>query len=80
MKTLKLLPDDIWVVSYPKSGTHWVMHIVRLILNCGKDDGKNITEAVVWIESMHEGPPFQLQMNINELTSPRAFKSHFHTK
>ena len=74
---IQLRPDDTWVVSYPKSGSTWTTQIVRLILNRGKDDGKNVMAAVTWIEAMHKGPPFNWYVDVNELPSPRAFKSHF---
>ena len=75
--TVKLRPDDTWVVTYPKCGTTWTMQIVRLILNRGKDDGKNVMAAVPWIEAMHKDPPFNWYVDVDELPSPRAFKSHF---
>ena len=77
LKNMKMRPDDIWVVSYPKCGTHWTMQIVRLILNRGKDDGKNIMETVLWIEAFNKDSPYNSQINLDELPSPRAFKSHF---
>ena len=33
MKEMKLRPDDVWIVSYPKCGTTWTQQIVRLIIN-----------------------------------------------
>ena len=72
MKQIKLRDDDIWVVSYPKAGTTWTQYIVHLIHNGGKDDGKKITDAVPWIEA---GTQFT-EVSIDDLTPPRAFKSH----
>ena len=77
MKNIKLRPDDIWVASYPKCGTHWTMQIVRLILNHGKDDGKNIVETVLWVEAFNKDSPYNSQVNLDQLPSPRTFKSHF---
>ena len=72
MKQIKLRDDDVWVVSYPKAGTTWTQYIVHLIHNGGKDDGKKITDAVPWIEA---GTQFT-EVSIDDLTPPRAFKSH----
>ena len=61
---IQLRPDDVWVVSYPKSGSTWTTQIVRLILNRGKDDGKNVMAAVPWIEAMHKDPPFNWYVDV----------------
>ena len=72
LKQLKLRDDDVWVVSYPKAGTTWTQYIVHLIHNGGKDDGKKIADAVPWIETgIHD-----TKVTADDLTPPRAFKSH----
>ena len=72
LKQLKLRDDDVWVVSYPKAGTTWTQYIVHLIHNGGKDDGKKIIDTVLWIETgTHE-----TAITADDLTPPRAFKSH----
>ena len=38
LKTFELYPDDVWVASYPKSGTTWAQQIVRLVRNRGAPD------------------------------------------
>ena len=76
---VKSRPDDIWVVSYPKSGTTWTQQIVRLIINGpGKEDGKLLTDAVPWVEAFNKKfPGYDKPLNLDEMASPRAFKSHF---
>ncbi|XP_072050084.1 sulfotransferase 1B1-like [Amphiura filiformis] len=36
MKTWQVREDDIFIVTYPKSGTHWIYEIVNLIVNKGE--------------------------------------------
>ena len=74
---VKLRPDDVWVVSYPKSGTTWTQQIVRLIINRGENDGKILTDAVPWVEAFNTMLPGFERINLDEMASPRAFKSHF---
>ena len=74
---VKLRPDDIWIVTYPKSGTTWTQQIVRLILNRGKDDGKVLSDAVPWVEGFNKELPGHECVNLDDMDSPRAFKSHF---
>ncbi|XP_030829240.1 sulfotransferase 1C2 [Strongylocentrotus purpuratus] len=35
LKTFEVRPDDIWVCTYPKSGTHFIMEMTSLILADG---------------------------------------------
>ena len=79
MKHMKLRPDDIWIVTYPKCGTTWTQQIVRLIINKGHDYGVVIEEAVPWVEGFSVLPNrgFKYYVDVDKMTSPRAFKSHF---
>ena len=73
LKDLTLRDDDVWIVTYPKAGTTWTQYIVHLIHNGGKDDGKKITDAVPWIET---GTLRDTSVTADDMTPPRAFKSH----
>ncbi|XP_071493745.1 sulfotransferase 1B1-like [Diadema antillarum] len=35
LRSFEVRSDDVWVVTFPKSGTHWMIEIVSLILNDG---------------------------------------------
>ncbi|XP_041482237.1 sulfotransferase 1C4-like [Lytechinus variegatus] len=35
LRTFQVRPDDVWLLSFPKAGTHWMMEIVGLILSDG---------------------------------------------
>ena len=72
LKDLSLRDDDVWIVTYPKAGTTWTQYIVHLIHNGGRDDGKKISETVPWIETGKRSIPFSAE----DMTPPRAFKSH----
>jgi hypothetical protein len=72
LKGLTLRDDDVWIASYPKAGTTWTQYIVHLVHNRGEDDGKKISDAVPWIESGNRGTT----VTADDLTPPRAFKSH----
>ena len=73
LKSLPLHPDDVWVVSYPKSGTTWMQQIVRLIRNNGVlEDTEAIDIAVPWLEGLSIYP----EVNVDSLSRPRLFKSH----
>ena len=76
LRKFELRSDDVWVVSYPKAGTTWVQHIVRLLQNGGKDDGRKISDAVPYIDMDIKYPIFSYKVDLNELPFPRAFKSH----
>lgn len=71
-------PDDIWIVTYPKSGTTWAQQIVRLLKEGGKCDGTKINYAAPWVEAFNTIPDanYDYHVDIDALASPRAFKSH----
>lgn len=62
----RLRTDDLFVTSYPKTGTTWVQHIVKLIENYGVDDGSNILESFPMMEFM---TPEELEVHACIVTS-----------
>ncbi|XP_014780530.1 sulfotransferase 4A1 [Octopus bimaculoides] len=67
-------PDDVWVVSWPRSGTTWVQEIVYLIhsnLDISQEEEKNIEQRFHFLENIYPGLPA-----IAAKESPRLIKSH----
>lgn len=65
----KTRADDVYIATYPKSGTTWLQHIVNQML--GEPRGKDIRidQAIPW-------PGVETQDFIDNLSSPRYFKTH----
>jgi hypothetical protein len=63
--------DDIFIVTYPRSGTTWMQMILYQLTTEGKMDFPHITTVSPWFErSLKEGNA------CDALPSPRVFKSH----
>jgi peroxiredoxin len=63
-------PDDIFIVTYPRSGTTWMQMILYQLTTEGKMDFPHITTVCPWFErSLKDGTAYALP-------SPRVFKSH----
>ena len=44
--------DDLFVVTYPKSGTTWAQQIVSLIQRKGEDSTSHVFLTVPWLEKI----------------------------
>ena len=79
MKTMDLYSDDVWVATYPRSGTTWTQQIVRSIRSqCYKNlqiDELRITLAIPFLEAANSDfIPYKI--DLATMDRPRAFKSH----
>ena len=74
MNEMELFPDDIWVVTYPRSGTTWTQQIVRTILAKGDED-LLIEQAVPWLEAANS-KIIPYDVDFSTIKHPRAIKSH----
>ncbi|XP_008313218.1 sulfotransferase family cytosolic 2B member 1-like [Cynoglossus semilaevis] len=71
-------PEDVVIVSYPKSGTTWMQEIVPLILSGGDPASVESLynwDRVPWLEEQRAS-----QLNLEERPSPRMLTSHFQYK
>lgn len=66
--------SDIYIVTFPKSGTTWVQVIVYNLLTEGNMDFEHIYDVSPWLSNQaHIG---KSPDTVNQLPSPRFFKSH----
>ncbi|XP_056326057.1 sulfotransferase 2B1-like [Danio aesculapii] len=69
-------PDDILIITFPKSGTTWMQEIVPLVVSEG-DLAAVLTvpnwDRVPWLEE-HRA----ILLSLEERASPRIFATHFH--
>jgi peroxiredoxin len=64
-------PDDIFIVTYPRSGTTWMQMILYQLTTDGNMDFAHITRVCPWFErSFKDGTEY------DALPAPRVFKSH----
>jgi hypothetical protein len=64
-------PDDIFIVTYPRSGTTWMQMIIHQLSSDGNMDFIHISERVPFFER------FRLtRKDIDSLPGPRLFKTH----
>lgn len=64
-------PDDIFIVSYPRSGTTWLQMILYQLTTDGQMDIEHIAQVCPWFERAAVN-----KRNLERLPSPRVFKSH----
>lgn len=68
-------PEDIFISSYPRSGTTWMQHILHVIRSRGDVSFQHISDVVPWFER-----PLALGRtragDFEMLSRPRVFKSH----
>lgn len=65
-------PSDIFIVTYPKSGTNWMQMILYQLTTDGNMEGlPHLLEATPWLEA-----PFGRSRNMEDVPPRRVIKSH----
>jgi len=64
-------PDDVFIVTYPRSGTTWLQMILYQLTTDGSMDLAHIAEVCPWFERAAVS-----KRNLDKLPSPRIFKTH----
>ena len=67
--------DDVFVVTYPRSGTTWTEQMVHLLLNQGVQGEQRITDAVPWLEALPHRPNGMIAF-LETMPQRRRFTSH----
>ena len=67
LNNFSLHPGDLFVVTYPKSGTTWTQQIVKLIQRGGIDDSIQLNKTIPWLEEIgRDSALVRLQFSDNE--------------
>jgi hypothetical protein len=67
--------DDIFVVTYPRSGTTWTEQMVHLLVNKGEQGEQRLTDAVPWLETLPHRPNGMIEF-LKTMPQRRLFTSH----
>lgn len=80
IEQFQVRPDDIWVCTYPKSGTTWTEEILSLIVNDGDTDKTSKTLLAERVPHFEVGKPFGHMKWLNNIqASPRILATHLNT-
>ncbi len=73
LPALETRPSDVFIATFPKSGTTWVQQIVHSLRTNGSMDFSEISLIIPWYES---AAFLGIDINAEQLAEPRAFKTH----
>ncbi|XP_035893419.1 luciferin sulfotransferase-like [Anopheles stephensi] len=82
IKNMEVRPDDVWIVTYPKSGTTWTQELIWLVCNgldfqTAKDVSIDARFPFIDLSGLRDLPePFNPLRDALEMRSPRFIKSH----
>ncbi|XP_070558520.1 sulfotransferase 1B1-like isoform X2 [Ptychodera flava] len=79
LDSFEVREDDVFIISYPKSGTTWMQQIVALILNNDNLDRVRdtpMTKLVPFLEITRGGVPQHEYITSMPESSPRAINTH----
>jgi sulfotransferase len=66
---------DVFVVTYPRSGTTWTEQMVHLLVNKGEQGEQRLTDAVTWLETLPHRPNGMIEF-LKTMPQRRLFTSH----
>ncbi len=66
---------DVFIVTYPRSGTTWTEQIVHLLVNKGEQGEQRLTDAVPWLETLPHRPNGMIKF-LETMPQRRLFTSH----
>lgn len=66
---------DVYVTTFPRSGTTWTEQMVYLLVNKGEQGEQRLTDAVPWLETLPKRPNGMLEF-LKTLPERRLFTSH----
>lgn len=67
--------DDVFIVTYPRSGTTWTEQMVHLLVNNGEQGQQRLTDAVPWLETLPRRPNGMIEF-LKTMPPRRVFTSH----
>ena len=67
---------DVYIVTFPKSGTTWTQQVLHLLQNKGEQGDVPLIRAIPWVERVIAAGGEEGVKEIENMPSPRFFKSH----
>ena len=74
-KEFTVQDGDVFVVTYPRSGTTWTEQMVHLLVHQGEQGEQRLTDAVPWLETLPHRPGGMIEF-LKSLPGRRLFTSH----
>lgn len=76
LRDFKIRSDDVFVITYPKSGTTWMEEIVSLIYNGGDPERVKNKLLAYRVQHLEVGPPVGHLWHLRKTRSPRLLATH----
>jgi len=72
-------PDDVWIVSYPKTGSTWLRHLVTNLYRAKTSERgtpATFAEVDLFIPFLEDKTAWTSRNMFREMPAPRVFKAH----